>query len=103
MIVTGSRGGQPLLRMRTNWYCSTELEPAWELGDTGWRVQVEGDLPLDVRITFPVPAERWGETSPGVTAHRPVNAIRYVCEAAPGIATSADLPQIIANLSGSAA
>jgi hypothetical protein len=102
MTVTGLRGGEPLLRMRTNWYCSSEIEPAWELGATGWRVQVEGDLPLDVRITFPVPEERWGETSPGVTAHRPVNAVRYVCEAAAGIATSADLPQIVAHLGGPA-
>jgi 4-hydroxy-tetrahydrodipicolinate reductase len=98
MVVTGLRSGEPLLRLRTNWYCTTELEPAWELGETGWRVQVDGDLPLDVRIRFPVPPERWGETSPGVTAHRPVNTVPFVCEAAPGIATTADLPQVIANL-----
>jgi 4-hydroxy-tetrahydrodipicolinate reductase len=98
MIVTGRREGRAIVQMRTNWYCSTEIEPAWELGATGWRVQVDGDLPLDVRISFPVPDEDWGATSPGVTAHRPVNAIRYVCEAAPGIVTSADLPQVVANL-----
>jgi 4-hydroxy-tetrahydrodipicolinate reductase len=98
MTVTGTRDGDALLRMRTNWYCTTELDPAWELGATGWRVQVAGDLPLDVRITFPVSPEEWGATSPGVTAHRPVNAIRYVCDAAPGIATTADLPQVVADL-----
>jgi 4-hydroxy-tetrahydrodipicolinate reductase len=37
--------------------------------------------------------------SPGLTAHRPVNAVPYVVEAPPGIRTTADLPQIIANLS----
>jgi 4-hydroxy-tetrahydrodipicolinate reductase len=98
MIVTGLRDGMPILRMRTNWYCSSDIDPAWELGATGWRVQVEGDLPLDVRITFPVPEDEWGATSPGVTAHRPVNAIRYVCEAPPGIVTTADLPQVITHL-----
>ena len=44
--------------------------------------------------------ERWASTSPGLTAHRAVNAVPYVCEAAPGIRTSVDLPQIIADLSG---
>jgi 4-hydroxy-tetrahydrodipicolinate reductase len=36
--------------------------------------------------------------TPGLTAHRPVNAVRYVCEAPAGIRTTADLPQIIARL-----
>ncbi|MGK2909279.1 MAG: hypothetical protein ACSLE1_05715 [Sphingobium sp.] len=35
--------------------------------------------------------------SSGLTAHRPVNAIAAVCEGAPGIRTTADLPQIIAR------
>ena len=59
---------------------------------------VEGDAPLDVDIRFPVPPERWAETSPGLTAHRAVNAVPVVCEAAPGIRTTVDLPQVIAML-----
>src|SRR5690606_21542161 len=43
MIVTGSREGRPLLRFRANWYVTTDLEPAWDLRETGWRVVVEGD------------------------------------------------------------
>jgi 4-hydroxy-tetrahydrodipicolinate reductase len=62
-------------------------------------VEVAGDTPLDIDIRFPVPAERWAEVSPNLTAHRPINAIPYVCAAAPGIRTTVDLPQIIADLS----
>jgi hypothetical protein len=95
MVVTGIRGGRPLLRFVANWYVTTEITPAWELGETGWHVLVEGDAPLDVRISFPVPVERYGATSPGYTAHRAVNAVPYVCDAAPGIRTSIELPQIV--------
>jgi 4-hydroxy-tetrahydrodipicolinate reductase len=34
-------------------------------------------------------------TTPGYTASRAVNAVPYVCAAAPGIRTTVDLPQII--------
>jgi hypothetical protein len=98
MIVSGMRNGEPLLRFRATWYCAIDLEPAWDLGETGWHVLLEGDLPLEINIRFPVSPEEWGATSPGVTAHRPVNAIPYVCAAAPGIRTTADLPQIIPAL-----
>jgi 4-hydroxy-tetrahydrodipicolinate reductase len=93
--VTGMRGGRPLLCFSANWYLTPDVEPVWDLRPTGWHVLVEGDTPLDVDIHFPVPLERWAATSPGLTAHRPVNAIPYVCRAEPGIRTSAELPQII--------
>jgi hypothetical protein len=98
MEITGLHQGRPLLRFRANWYLTRDLEPAWDLRDTGWRVQVEGDTPLDVAIHFPVPDEDWADTSPGLTAHRPVNAVPYVCAAPPGIRTSVELPQIVARL-----
>jgi 4-hydroxy-tetrahydrodipicolinate reductase len=93
--VTGMHGGRPLLCFSANWYLTPEVEPAWDLRATGWHVLVEGDTPLDLDIHFPVPPEQWAATSPGLTAHRPVNAIPYVCAAEPGIRTSAELPQII--------
>jgi len=95
ITVTGLRGGRPLLRFRANWYCTTDIAPAWDLGEAGWRVLVEGDTPLRVDIRFPVPLERWAETSPGLTAHRAVNAVPYVCAAPPGVRTTAELPQVI--------
>ena len=93
--VTGMHDGRPLLAFSANWYLTPEVEPAWDLRATGWHVLVEGDTPLDVDIHFPVPPEEWAATSPGLTAHRPVNAIPYVCAATPGIRTSTELPQII--------
>ncbi len=98
MEVTGMHRGRPLLRFRANWYLTADVEPAWDLRETGWHVVVEGDLPLDIAIRFPVAPEAWADTSPGATAHRPVNAVPYVCAAAPGIRTTVELPQFIADL-----
>ena len=95
MTVAGIRDGRPLLTFRANWYCTTELDAAWDLRATGWRVVVEGDTPLDIDMPFPVPLDRMAETTPGYTAHRAVNAVPVVCDAAPGIRTTVDLPQII--------
>ena len=98
MVVTGRRAGEPLLTFRANCYCATDVEPAWDLRGTGWRVVVDGDTPLDVAIGFPVEPERYADTTPNFTANRPVNAIRYVVAAEPGIRTTAELPQVIPTL-----
>ena len=98
VTVAGLRAGVPLLQFRATWYCTTELEPAWDVRPTGWRVLVEGDAPLDVSLHFPVSLEQMGAVTPGYTANRAVNAVPYVCAATAGIRTSIDLPQIIATL-----
>jgi 2,4-diaminopentanoate dehydrogenase len=98
MQVRGIRHGRPLLTFSANWYLTADVEPAWDLRETGWHLLLEGDTPLDVDIRFPVPPEEWATTSPGLTAHRPVNAIPSVCAAEPGIRTIVDLPQVIARL-----
>jgi 2,4-diaminopentanoate dehydrogenase len=98
MIVSGIRAGRPVLRFQAMWYCTTELDPAWDVRATGWHVFVDGDAPLDIDLRFPVPIERMGEVSPGYTANRAVNAVPFVCAAPPGICTTVDLPQIIARL-----
>jgi 4-hydroxy-tetrahydrodipicolinate reductase len=91
----GLRNGEPFFRVRSTWYCTPDIDPAWELRDNGWRILVEGDTPLDVSIGFPVPPEEYAAFTPGITAHRPVNAIPYVCAAEPGMRSTVDLPQII--------
>lgn len=98
MTVSGLRAGRPLLQFRATWYCTTELDVSWPTRDTGWRLSVEGDAPLDVDIRFPVAIEDMAAMSPGYTANRAVNAIAAVCAATPGIRSSVDLPQIIASL-----
>ncbi|MBP6725552.1 MAG: hypothetical protein KA137_11960 [Halioglobus sp.] len=90
--VEGFRDDKPVFRFRANWYCTRDIDrEGWDLGDTGWRVQVEGDPPLDIRIRFPCPDHDWPNTSPGLTAYPAVNAIPAVCAAQPGIRTSAEM------------
>ncbi|MET0250798.1 MAG: dihydrodipicolinate reductase [Novosphingobium sp.] len=100
ITIQGVRGGKPVLRMRMNWYCSRDIEASdWDLRESGWRVQVESDTSLDVHIRYPeMSFEDYAAFTPGLTAHRPVNAIKVVCEAPPGIRITSDLPQVIARL-----
>jgi 4-hydroxy-tetrahydrodipicolinate reductase len=94
--ITAKHKGRAVLRFRANWYVTTDIaDEGWNLRDSGWRVQTEGDTPLLVDVHFPVPEEDYAAFTPGLTAHRPVNAIPVICAAAPGIRTTADLPQII--------
>ena len=98
--MSGIKDGRELLRFQATWYCSHELDPAWDLSPTGWRISVEGDAPLevDVRMPFPFPMEKMAELPPGYTANRAVNAVAAVCAAAPGILTITDLPLIVPQL-----
>jgi 4-hydroxy-tetrahydrodipicolinate reductase len=96
--VEGVRDGRVLLRFTATWYCTTNLDPAWELRSTGWRVVVDGDAPLDVELAFPVSLDQMAEVAPGYTANRAVNAVPAVCAAEPGIRTVVDLPPVIARL-----
>ncbi len=90
--IVGTSNGDAVVRFRANWYCTPDVEPAWDLRPTGWRVRVRGDAPMDVDISFPVPLEELGAMTPALTANRPVNAVPYVCAAPPGILTTTDLP-----------
>ena len=98
ITVAGQHEGKPLIRFRANWYCSKELDKAWQLEDNGWRVQLEGDTPLDVKISFPRSSESYADQMSGLTAHPAVNAIPFVCQARSGILTNPDLPMIIPTL-----
>jgi 4-hydroxy-tetrahydrodipicolinate reductase len=101
--LTGYRQGKPLMTMTTTWFVSDDVDTSdgqeWEFrSPSAWHVVLQGDCPLDVVITYPVALEDYANMTPGLTAHRPVNAVSYVCEASPGIKTTVDLPQIIAKL-----
>jgi 4-hydroxy-tetrahydrodipicolinate reductase len=94
-IMVGRSGGDDVVRFTTNWYLTKDLEPEWDLLDTGWRVRVRGDAPFDVSLPFPIPLDDLGDHTPAYTANRPVNAIPYVCAAPPGILATHDLPPIV--------
>jgi 4-hydroxy-tetrahydrodipicolinate reductase len=97
-IVAAMDGDRERLVFQATWYCSTELDRDWHLGETGWRVTVDGDAPLKVDIAFPVDIDHLASVTPGLTAHPAVNAVIPVCEAAPGLVTSADLGVIAPRL-----
>lgn len=92
--IVGRQRGEDVVCFTPSWYCTPDVEPAWDLRPTGWRVRVHGDAPLDVDLPFPIPLEDLGAYTPAYTANRPVNAIPYVCAAPPGILSTADLPPI---------
>jgi 4-hydroxy-tetrahydrodipicolinate reductase len=92
-------GDRERLVFQATWYCSEALDHDWQLGDTGWRVTVEGDAPLKVDIAFPVAVDELGSVTPGLTAHPAVNAVVPVCEAPAGLLTSEDLGVIVPRLS----
>jgi 4-hydroxy-tetrahydrodipicolinate reductase len=104
ITVSGIRAGHELITFRANWYCTTDLEPVWELregprGPRGGRGAGPAPPPLDVELRMPVPLDQMAETSPGYTANRAVNLVAAVCAAPPGIRSTLDLPHALARLS----
>ncbi|MEW2397996.1 hypothetical protein [Streptomyces sp. NPDC046862] len=79
--IQGLRAGEPVLRMIPTWYIGTDLDPAWEFPfkGQGWRVVVDGDVPLDTTIRFTWPTEEERSLVGYGNASRPVNAVPYVC------------------------
>jgi 4-hydroxy-tetrahydrodipicolinate reductase len=98
ITVSGVQAGRPILRFRATWYCTADLDQPWEIRRTGWHISVDGDAPLEVDLLFPMPLEQMAAMSPSYTANRAVNAVPYICRAAPGIRSTLDLPQILAKL-----
>ncbi|MFM5931774.1 MAG: dihydrodipicolinate reductase [Novosphingobium sp.] len=99
ITVEARHKGRAVARFRAHWYCSDDIAEAWGLRESGWKVVTEGDTPIEVNITFPVSEEEYPRYTPGLTAHRPVNAIPMVCRAAPGIRTTSDMEQVIPRFS----
>lgn len=99
ITISGIRNGKTLIRYRLNWYCSTNVDQDWDLRRSGWRLLVEGDTPVDVNVTFPVSGDKLSPAMAGITAFRVINAVPYVCAAAPGIRTTAELPTIVPKMS----
>jgi 2,4-diaminopentanoate dehydrogenase len=98
ITIEGRQNGTARLRFRANWYVTSDIEATdWALRESGWRICIEGDTPMQVNITFPVSPEDYPSVTPGFTAHRAVNAVSVVCAAEPGIRTTMDMPQVVAQ------
>jgi hypothetical protein len=98
ITVSGMRNGKAIIHYRLNWYCTTNVDENWDLRRSGWRVLIEGETPIDVSVSFPVAPDRISPAMAGITAYRVINAVPYVCAAAPGIRTTADLPNIVPRM-----
>ena len=93
--------GRPVITAAVNWLMGEEhLDPPWSFGPRGPHFEVEVSGDPDCLLTFeklhPHSIERGLERNPGVvaTAMHCVNAVPYVCEAAPGLRSYLDLPLV---------
>jgi hypothetical protein len=97
----GTVDGEPVVTAAVNWFMGEEhLDPAWGFGPEGERFEVEVDGDPPVHLTFhglhPASIAEGLERNRGIvaTAMHCVNAVPYVCAAAPGIQTYLDLPLV---------
>jgi 4-hydroxy-tetrahydrodipicolinate reductase len=95
VIISGRSAGAEVVRFTQYAYVTMDVDPAWDLRPTGWRVRIHGDAPFDIDMAFPVPLDELASFVPAYNANGPVNAIPYVCAAPPGILTTEDLPSIL--------
>ncbi|MFC0202906.1 NAD(P)H-dependent amine dehydrogenase family protein [Novosphingobium soli] len=101
MIRSGTVGGQhyewsawvdgkPLVTYHCFWTLGRDMEPRWDCGETGYRVVIEGELPLEMSFRGGLLAD--GRRSyPGWTGLLGVTAIGDVCDAGPGVLSHMDL------------
>lgn len=95
LVRSGYVDGVERVRFYQTMYVSDDLEPAWDIAPTGWRVQVKGDASLNVDLNFPVSVEELADYTPALTANPPVNAIPFVCAARAGLLRTEDLPPLV--------
>ena len=99
--IVGTEDGSERISFTACWYLTPDLDPAWDVGATGWRVRLDGEAPFAVDLAFPVPPEELDDWTPAYTANRPVNAVHAVHAAPPGILSALDLPSLAPNPSAS--
>jgi 2,4-diaminopentanoate dehydrogenase len=87
--IAGLRQGETVFEYSRTMYVTKQLDPAWDVLDTGWHVVVRGDVPMTIDLRFST--DDYGHWSPGINANLPVNSVAAVCDAQPGILATADL------------
>jgi hypothetical protein len=75
---------------------SHDIAPDWPTADRAgtYRIVVEGDPSFQCDLNFGT-EETFSEQGMVATTMRVVNAIPYVCNASPGLVSSADLPRLL--------
>src|SRR6185312_1511502 len=92
---TGVVNGRPFITIEHINRMAPDLAPEWASAPHGtYRIVIEGDphIQCDLRFGIEDTAASANDNAMEATAMRVVNAIPYVVDAAPGIATSLDLP-----------
>lgn len=90
---TGWANGRPLISYHCFWPMGQEhMEPQWDVGESGYRVRIEGDPPLELSLTG-VRAADGTRKYLGLpwTAMMGVNVIPAVCDAPAGVVTHFEL------------
>jgi 4-hydroxy-tetrahydrodipicolinate reductase len=95
IIINGRSNGVDRIRFIQYGFVERDVEPDWGLQPTGWRIRIHGDAPFDISMPFPVPLDDLASYVPAFNANGPVNAIPFVCEAAPGMLTTDELPHLL--------
>ncbi len=95
----GTVDGVAVVTVRVNWLMGErDLDPPWTIGGERFEVEIAGDptIATTFRGLQPDFATADLDRNPGIvaTAMHCVNAIPYVCKAAPGIRTYLDLPLV---------
>ena len=98
ITISGMRAGKPIIRYRINWYATTAVDQDWDLRQSGWRLLIEGETPIDVNVTFPVAGDKVSPAMAAITAYRVINAVPFICAAEPGIRTTIDLPMVVPHM-----
>lgn len=92
---TGVVNGHPVITIEHINRMAPDLAPEWATAPNGtYRLIIEGEphIQCDLRLGAEDTASSANDNAMEATAMRVVNAIPYVVDAAPGIATSLDLP-----------
>jgi 4-hydroxy-tetrahydrodipicolinate reductase len=96
--ILGICKGKPIIRYRINWYAAKSIDQDWNLRDNGWRLQIEGETPIDISVTFPVSLDKAPAAMAAITAYSVINTVPYICEAPPGIRTTEELPILVPRM-----
>lgn len=89
---TGWARGRPLISYHFFWRMGeTGMTPRWDCGPTGYRIRVEGNPPMELRMPEPQ-ALRGGPRYISLwTAMAGINVIPAVCASVPGVASHREL------------
>jgi hypothetical protein len=96
----GRRNGEPMIEIETLWTVGGEYPDHWPRPKDGWTLTIEGDPSMRTHFfslasfTRPASMEEHVRSANVATAMQVLNAVPAVCDAQPGLATTASLPLV---------